>query len=119
MDLAVKFKGKVVFHLNERLVEKQRRTEEDIVKIKALHVERLKIENKMQKLDPKQVEQLRDLNELWTDNQFELQKAWGFPRNSNMHRRWSVPHCTCPKFDNDERLGTGAYIINGNCPIHS
>jgi hypothetical protein len=50
--------------------------------------------------------------------EFQLQKYWGFPQDSNFHSWWNlVPQCTCPMLDNKDAWGVHK-IINGNCPIH-
>ena len=38
---------------------------------------------------------------------------------SKYSRFWLDKGCTCPKMDNEDRFGTGYFIINLECPIHS
>ena len=55
---------------------------------------------------------------LWIENEYTLQRLWGFEENANMHRFWEYPYCTCPKLDNEDRYGTSSYIVSRDCPIH-
>jgi hypothetical protein len=100
---------------NPELVEKQGLTPKDVEEIEQLHSKRKEIESKMSK--SKDVSTLRKLFEEWTDNEFELQRTWKFKEDERYHRSWYLPHCICPKMDNNERIGHGM-IINKNCPIH-
>lgn len=46
----------------------------------------------------------------WAENQYALQRAWGFPEDPNYHRAWWIKGCTCPKMDNDDNYPTGYSI---------
>lgn len=50
----------------------------------------------------------------------ELQRLWGFPTDRDKRAWWHVPHCTCPKLDNDDamRVGAPTRIVNGDCIYH-
>lgn len=51
--------------------------------------------------------------------EYRLQALWNFTADSNFHSYWfKMPHCTCPYMDNQERIGTGMFIISGDCPLH-
>lgn len=54
----------------------------------------------------------------WKENEFKLQRLWGFDEDARYHRFFDLPHCNCPVLDNLERLGTDYQIHNQNCPIH-
>lgn len=80
--------------------------------IEKLHLKRDKILKKMEeKVNFK-------LYKEWEMNEKKLQKLWGFEINKNYYKFWEVPHCTCPKLDNNDRYPYGLYIINSNCPYH-
>lgn len=50
--------------------------------------------------------------------EFDLQREWGFTPDINHHSYWyRVPHCTCPKMDNQDYLGSGE-IVASDCPVH-
>ena len=61
---------------------------------------------------------LRALANSWTSAQFILQALWGYPEDARFHRFWELPHCLCPKMDNEERWGTDWTIRASHCPIH-
>ena len=54
----------------------------------------------------------------WTSTQFILQALWKFPEDARFHRFWELPHCACPKVDNEERWGTDWTIRASQCPLH-
>lgn len=107
------------WYINPRLVAKQGLTEVEVDAIKALQVKRAVITDAMAAAiltgDPVR---LAELKLAWTENEFELQDAWKFPRNENFHRFWDIPCCECPRMDNDERWPVGYYIYNAHCPVH-
>jgi hypothetical protein len=103
--------------LNQRLVEKQGLSQEEVWKIQDLHNVRRQIELAMEKtIDPGK---LHALFQDWTWCQFELQKAWKFKEDANYHKGWLVPNCGCPVLDNEDRYPHGPYVINLSCPVHS
>ena len=51
--------------------------------------------------------------------EFEQQALWGFERDSSFHRFFDFPGCSCPKLDNEERIGIkNARIISHRCKVH-
>lgn len=54
----------------------------------------------------------------WRDNEFKLQRLWGFEENSAYHREFMIDGCTCPKTDNEELVGTNRRIYSDTCVIH-
>lgn len=114
---AVIYKGKQALRLNARLVMQKGLTQEQLEIIKQLHVERLTIEECMESAASNT--HLKYLFEEWTQNQFALQRVWGFPEDINFHPSHRLPGCTCgAMMDNDERLGTPYRVITQGCPIH-
>ena len=81
--------------------------------IKSLHLERMKIQDGMEKCKCR--ETLKFAAHCWTNIQFDLQDAWHFPRDSNYHRYWTLPKCSCPYLDNEDTLGTKYKHIDGKC----
>lgn len=116
MDLTVIHNDKPVFNLNPAFVEKQGLSETDIEKIKALHVQRLDIFDKMKA--ESDVASLKSLASEVEQCEFALQEVWGFEKDANMHLWYKVPQCDCPKLDNAERRGSRYKIINEKCKIH-
>lgn len=69
---------------------------------------------------PGDLVKLRECAARMEEIEFELQKAWGFTPSREFHTYWyQVPHCTCPKLDNKDNVGTSLRIIGDDCPIHS
>lgn len=103
-------------HLNQSLIAKQGLTSEEVVKIEELHQIKWKLMQCMKRA--KKPETLRMLSAEVTVLEFKLQKAWRFVPSADWHRSYTLPHCTCPVADNDERLGTPYRIISENCILH-
>ena len=52
--------------------------------------------------------------------EYDLQEAWGFEKDRNMHSYWHrIKGCCCGSCDNLERRGTPYRVISGSCPWHS
>ena len=101
--------------INSRLVRRQKVSDENLEKIKELHVQKHLVLMKMKKLKTKK--SLREQAAKITEIEFALQEAWGFPKDINYHRFWDV--CGhCPQMDNEDAYGTGYNVINLDCPIH-
>lgn len=90
--------------------------------ILALHFLRHSYTHAMTNCDPKVLKDrrsLRNLANLIEGVEFQLQEAWGFSQDAAFHSYWfRVPHCTCPKLDNQENFGFPQRVINENCPVH-
>jgi len=113
----VKYKGKWNMFLNTDLVSRQNITVKDIDLLKKIHVERLKLFDKMSK--EKDVEKLRNQAKELEKIEFRLQKAWKFEEDSRYHSWWRMaPQCKCPQMDNEDRIGTKDRVHSSECPIH-
>jgi hypothetical protein len=107
--------------VNPQLIAKMKVSLANLECIKALHLRRYHIFDEMRTLDEESMgykKIARPMLKELTQIEFDLQEAWGFPKDSNFHRFWDIPGCTCPTIDNNERIGTGYFIINGGCPLH-
>lgn len=105
--------------LNSNLIKKQDLNEDQIDKIADLHAFLEETMNKMDALKDGDVIELRELRDEVERLEFALQDAWGFPQDKNFHSWWyRVPHCRCPKLDNQDWYGTKFRITVANCPIH-
>jgi len=61
----------------------------------------------------------KDIVEQLKQFEFQLQELWNFERDIKKHRYWYlIPHCRCPKMDNDDCFGINRRIINLECPWH-
>ena len=105
--------------INMELAQKQQLLEEDIKKLLIIYEKINILINHMSKLNPiKNKKELIDLYNKWTNYQFTLQDLWKFPRDATFHRDYELPHCTCPKIDNYERLGTIYRVRTEGCIYH-
>ena len=100
--------------INKELAKSRGLDKDTIKEIESLH----SLRNKYYKEMVEEGVDLKRYDSLCTELEFELQTLWGFERNFNYHRFWERPHCKCPRIDNEERLGTGYFIINNYCPLH-
>jgi len=113
--------GKPFTVISESMCMRQGIDDATLDKIKNLHGVRHMYVVSMQKCAPKMYEdryKLRSLAEIVTEYDYQLQELWGFGRNKNFHKFWELPHCTCPRHDNMDRIGTPYAIINRNCILH-
>jgi hypothetical protein len=103
--------------LNNKLIERQKIDEKVVEKIKSIHRKRIKLFNQIEKENDS--EKLKLLAKKIDDIEYDLQDAWGFPRDNKFHSWWyRMPKCTCAKLDNQERLGCEFKVINESCPLH-
>ena len=116
MNLEVNYKDIHVYNLNENLVKKQGLDQDRVDVIKALHVEKLTLFDKMRETD--EPKELKELAFSVKNVEFMMQEAWGFPKDRNYHRWWEVPKCECPSMDNADIYGTKYRVVNDNCPVH-
>jgi len=102
--------------LNPFLVKKQKLSEDQRQAIIILHHEKIAIIRCMR--ETSDIGTIRFLAAQVTNIEYSLQKEWGFALDSNYHRWHELPHCSCPKKDNEERWGQGGRIYNADCIIH-
>lgn len=115
----VVFNGKVMTAINPVLVERQGINDKGLEVIKSLHRDRFAIEEEMELCGKDDVQHLKSLFSKWTEIQFSLQEAWGFEKDENMHQFWTVPHCSCPKLNNqDDYMVKGIFHVDQKCPVH-
>lgn len=87
----------------------------DVAKIDMLHGREYGIKWEMETLpvDSLRFKQLLEEFRLLKTN---LQKIWGFEVIEEKWEEYKLPHCTCPKMDNDD---WGEHmVISLDCPIH-
>jgi hypothetical protein len=110
--------GSTGIRLNRRLVIQKNLSDEQIVYILHLHEMKLMIMDNMSKTDVSDRDALVKMAENITSLEYQLQDAWDFPRNEDYHCFWYLPHCSCPKLDNDDAYPSGWYVRSSDCPIH-
>lgn len=115
MKYAVKYKNKIVSVINAKLLKDQN-AEDNLEKIKKLHLKRFKILSKMK--ESCDVVEQKKLYKQFVKNEKDLQLLWNFEVNDNHISFWNVPHCKCPVMDNEDNYPHGPYYYNAECPIH-
>jgi hypothetical protein len=111
----VEFNGEVTY-INHRLINSRNIDDATLELIKERHRERIDIFQRARKTQDK--ESLTFLAKAYERVEFQLQQLWGFDQNSNYHRWFELPGCTCPKVDNIDRLGTPYRVYSVDCPVH-
>lgn len=106
----------ILTRLNLNLAIKQGLNQDDVDRLKFLHIGKYNLIKQMEQTDDKYL--LRMFGGMITLIEFELQRSWKFPMDKKFHRFWDLPKCSCPKIDNDDRYPTGIYVTSQNCPIH-
>jgi hypothetical protein len=114
-DLVIGYKNRST-KLNLNLIKKQGINKATLQKIKTLHLHKLMIYDLMDQIDNSV--QLKNFDQILTELEFELQDAWGFPRDARYHKFWNRPCCACAKLDNEDAYPTGYYNYNDNCLLH-
>lgn len=109
--------GDRITRLNQRLATKQGVTDDELHALRASHQLRFYLfqianANKDHPLT------LQMLARLFSNLESEQQELWHFGADLNFQRFFDLPGCTCPRMDNEERLGTPYKIHNTTCPIH-
>lgn len=116
MTLEIVYNGQLKGYLNESLIRQQALTPEKVEKIKKLHLKKWEIFEEMENETSKEL--LKSYAQLVETIEYELQNLWGFSKDKNFHEWYKVPHCKCPKVDNEERKGTPYRVISQYCLIH-
>ncbi len=104
--------------INEALADKQGLSEQERNEINTLHSKRSNIIKQISNTKISNKKTIQRLLKRWSEIEFELQEAWKFEKDANFHRFWELPHCKCPKMDNDDNYPHGYYVIVENCPLH-
>ncbi len=51
--------------------------------------------------------------------EYTMQSLWRFPLSSKHHiHQFYIDGCLCSKLDNKDRIGTGYFVYNMQCPYH-
>lgn len=118
LDLVWEHDGKQ-YQLPSALVEKQGLTQEQVDVVKFFQKKREELNDAIKSIDHETYPTpFKVLVDAWNENEGKLQVAWGFDFDHTMQRWFNIPKCTCPKLDNEERLGTVHRIIVEGCPCH-
>lgn len=85
--------------------------------LKYLHKKREELEEEISSCSISDVGKLKKLLSDWTEVNNVMQDVWGFEINPQNHASWRLPHCECPKMDNDDFYPTMRYF-SSDCVIH-
>ncbi len=100
---------------NPELVKRMKISPENVSKIETLHELCDILIADMFRQNPKSKE-FKNTLQKWRMVQFELQQLWSFKVDQGKWCEYRLPHCTCPKMDNDD-MGYHMYF-SADCPIH-
>ncbi len=116
-ELSVSYKGNISILNLFMLVQQGIAGDDDkIDRLLCFHFERLVVIDLMGRCESNDYDSLDKLKEKIIEIDFKLQEIWGFGRDTNWHRFWELPHCTCR--DGECNLGTNMRLINVDCPLH-
>ena len=122
--MKVKFKGKIIYQLNDALIEKQNIDGERLsLLIQAYKTKYVlcKTYNKFLK-DCKTVESKIELAKKFYRmaelNELDIQRLWGFDEDKSKIKFWTLPGCTCPTMDNEDMYDTDNVVHSLTCLVH-
>lgn len=113
-NIPVELDGEVILYLNGELIQRMNLSYETVQKISNLHKFKYLLFKKMEECAEGD---LALYNEYIVACEYALQRAWGFPEDSNYHRHWLTPRCKCPRHDNEEGFSYHS-IYSESCPVH-
>jgi len=117
LDLNIRYKGISRGLLNDKLAKSQQLTQADADRIKKVHCKIYRLHERIVRTND--AYSLKALALLMQRLEFKLQQYWKFKPDARKHYLWLyLPKCSCPKSDNRERIGTGSFIIDQECPLH-
>lgn len=109
-------------NLNEQLLKSRNVSEENEQRLIRKHEMLMEVFDLMNQLNPDETDDLLELKEyvkIVESIETLLQISWGFTVDEKFHSWWyRVPHCNCPKMDNDDYVGHKYRIYNGDCKLH-
>jgi hypothetical protein len=109
--------------LNKKLIVQQDLSDDDVAELEHLHNVReqlFDIADDCDLDDPASVATLRTMADLLESLEYNMQRVWKFPQNSNFHSWWfQIPHCSCPKLDNQDWIGHPNRVYSGTCIVHN
>lgn len=102
--------------LNKGFIEKQNLSEKDKEKLSELYQKKKAVYELME--NESLPELLRSYNRSVEIINFEIQKTLHITLNKDFHDWYLVPHCQCPKKENERNTGKPERIYVSYCPIH-
>lgn len=106
-------------NLNWELAQRQGCSDDELEAIVNSHIRRAVIFEEMAAYKNTAIDELQRCASELEELEFELQAYWHFEPDRNHHTWWLfVPHCRCPKMDNQDPMYFGRRIILSGCPVH-
>jgi len=102
--------------LNSQLVKQQKINAETISLLKITHqirdiyIKAMEVASSRSALE----RYARELEKL----EYLQQTLWGFEKNSDWHRWYAVPQCSCPYYKNEKLWGKPGKWVNVKCSVH-
>jgi hypothetical protein len=113
------YEGDRIHWINPQMAKRQKLSDEGLENLKAMHCERLKLYARISFfIGAEETDYIPSLMKEYTALEYKMQECWGFPKDAGYHRFWDIPACTCPRMDNEDRLGTKYSIFSQECPLH-
>jgi len=114
----VVYNNQPVYQLSTHLIQRQGVTDEQLERLKELHIKKLKLFDEMSATDD--TAKLKEGALRLQAIEFAMQDNWNFPQDPGMHEWYLIPKCTCPRMDNIDRRfpGSKLRIISETCPVH-
>ncbi len=110
------YKVNKYFTINKTFLERNN-AEKNLSKIVKLFKNKFRLFGIMKRT--KNINKLLSLAEDVKQNEFKIQTLFNFSPSEDWFRFWQLPGCSCPRMDNEDRLGTPYKIRNLNCKLHS
>lgn len=112
----VQYKNKIRL-IKPFLVKERNIDDETLEKIKKEKIKEYKIINDMEHTSGDEYGKLYEYLKEYRKINYKLQQLWGFKKDYLTHRDFLLPHCECPKDDNQFEFGYNRYVC-GDCPVH-
>jgi len=110
---------KIHSNLNPRLIKQQGISEDDVISLNAIHIEREELFDKFEMHNLKKLlrEEIDELILELENLEFIMQSVWRFDENRKKHTWWNkMPNCSCRMVGRYGKEITR--IIEDGCPIH-
>lgn len=113
-DLIVEY-GKKTIILNSDFLDRTK-SWNNLDTLKFLYRNKLKLYSLMER--SKKPDKLKALAKEIELNEYEIQRNFNFQPSYDYFRFWEMPHCSCPKLDNSDNIGTSLHYYSQTCILH-
>jgi len=105
---------KLDYEVNTKLMKKLGISMDKKPEIKAMYQERERLRKELEVCTIE--EDAKQLFKAFTQNEYSLQRIWGFEGDWRYHKGYKLNWCTCPVLDNDDYNEHIHYTLD--CPLH-